>query len=61
MSEQSVGDLNTRLCNPVTVYNFRPNIIVSTDKPYAEVYICRYVIVPTFYLRLSDRMEIHEK
>ena len=39
MSEQSVGDLNTRLRNPVTIYNFRPNIIVNTDKPYAEVYI----------------------
>ncbi|CAF1319945.1 unnamed protein product [Rotaria sordida] len=38
-SLESTDDLNKRLTNPITVYNFRPNIIVSgIDEPYAEDY-----------------------
>ena len=37
MSEASVEDLNTRLEKPVTLNNFRPNIVVSECEPYAEV------------------------
>ena len=37
-SLESINDLNKRLENPVKIYNFRPNIIVSdVDKPYGEV------------------------
>ena len=37
-SLESLADLNSRLENPVKIYNFRPNIVVKTlDKPYAEV------------------------
>ncbi|CAF4832059.1 unnamed protein product, partial [Rotaria socialis] len=31
--------LNKRLPNPITIYNYRPNIIVNgVDKPYGEDY-----------------------
>ncbi len=37
-SLESINDLNKRLTNPIKIYNFRPNIIVSgVDKPYGEV------------------------
>ena len=37
-SLQSVADLNTRLPQEITVYNFRPNIIANdVPKAYAEV------------------------
>ncbi len=37
-SLESINDLNQRLINPIKIYNFRPNIIVSgVDKPYGEV------------------------
>lgn len=37
-SLESIDDLNTRLPNPIKIYNFRPNIIVSgLEAPYAEV------------------------
>jgi uncharacterized protein YcbX len=37
-SLESVNDLNKRLTNPVKIYNFRPNIVVSgVDAPYGEV------------------------
>lgn len=37
-SLESIDDLNKRLANPIKIYNFRPNIIVSgVDKPYGEV------------------------
>ena len=37
-SLESLADLNTRLTNPIKIYNFRPNIMVKTlNKPYAEV------------------------
>ncbi|CAF1330609.1 unnamed protein product [Rotaria sp. Silwood1] len=38
-SLESLDDLNKRLTNPIKIYNFRPNIIVSgVDKPYGEDY-----------------------
>jgi len=38
-SLESIKDLNTRLENPIKIYNFRPNIIVSgVDTPYGEDY-----------------------
>ncbi|CAF1487266.1 unnamed protein product [Rotaria sordida] len=38
-SLESTDDLNKRLTNPIKIYNFRPNIIVSgVDKPYGEDY-----------------------
>ncbi|UJR22436.1 hypothetical protein I4U23_025496 [Adineta vaga] len=38
-SLESIKDLNQRLENPIKIYNFRPNIIVSgVDKPYGEDY-----------------------
>jgi len=38
-SLESINDLNTRLENPIKIYNFRPNIIVSgVDTPYGEDY-----------------------
>ncbi|CAF3858617.1 unnamed protein product [Rotaria sp. Silwood1] len=38
-SLESIDDLNKRLTNPIKIYNFRPNIIVSgVDKPYGEDY-----------------------
>lgn len=37
-SLESLNDLNQRLANPIKIYNFRPNIIVSgVDAPYGEV------------------------
>jgi uncharacterized protein YcbX len=37
-SLESIDDLNKRLANPIKIYNFRPNIIVSgVDAPYGEV------------------------
>jgi uncharacterized protein YcbX len=37
-SLESLSDLNKRLTNPVKIYNFRPNIVVSgVDAPYGEV------------------------
>ena len=37
-SLESIGDLNTRLPKPISIHNFRPNIIVSgVDAPYGEV------------------------
>jgi len=38
-SLESINDLNKRLPNPIKIYNFRPNIIVSgVDIPYGEDY-----------------------
>jgi len=38
-SLESINDLNKRLPNPIKIYNFRPNIIVSgVDTPYGEDY-----------------------
>ena len=38
VSLESMSDLNKRLQNPIKIYSFRPNIIVTgTDQPYAEV------------------------
>lgn len=38
-SLESIDDLNKRLANPIKIYNFRPNIIVSgVDAPYGEDY-----------------------
>jgi len=38
-SLESINDLNQRLEEPIKIYNFRPNIIVSgVDKPYGEDY-----------------------
>ncbi|CAF3289562.1 unnamed protein product [Rotaria socialis] len=38
-SLESIDDLNKRLPNPITIYNYRPNIIVNgVDKPYGEDY-----------------------
>ncbi len=37
-SLESINDLNKRLTDPIKIYNFRPNIIVSgVDTPYGEV------------------------
>lgn len=36
VSEDSVADLNTRLDSPVDAHRFRPNIVVSGAKAYAE-------------------------
>lgn len=36
LSAASVADLNTRLAQPVSIRNFRPNIVVSGTTPYAE-------------------------
>jgi hypothetical protein len=37
-SLESINDLNKRLTNPIKIYNFRPNIIVSgVETPYGEV------------------------
>lgn len=37
-SLESFDDLNKRLPNPIQIYNFRPNIIVSgVEAPYGEV------------------------
>jgi uncharacterized protein YcbX len=37
-SLESLNDLNKRLENPIKIYNFRPNIIVSgVQTPYGEV------------------------
>ena len=37
LSENSVAALNERLTRPVTIRNFRPNIVVKTDGPFQEV------------------------
>ena len=37
LSEESVADLNTRLENPVSAKNFRPNIVIKGCKAYDEV------------------------
>jgi uncharacterized protein YcbX len=37
-SLESINDLNERLPNPIKIYNFRPNLIVSgLDAPFDEV------------------------
>jgi uncharacterized protein YcbX len=37
-SLESINDLNKRLPNPIKIYNFRPNLIVSgLDAPFDEV------------------------
>ena len=36
LSESSVADLNTRLAEPVSIRNFRPNLVVSGVDAYAE-------------------------
>ena len=36
ISEESLGDLNSRLAEPLPMNRFRPNIVVSGCKPYAE-------------------------
>ncbi|MBM4160430.1 MAG: MOSC domain-containing protein [Ignavibacteria bacterium] len=36
ISEESLGDLNNRLENPVPMNRFRPNLIVSGCRPYEE-------------------------
>ncbi len=36
MSEGSLAELNGRLAKPVTMKRFRPNMVVSADKPFAE-------------------------
>jgi uncharacterized protein YcbX len=37
LSEASLNDLNSRLENPVTVRNFRPNILVKDCQAFEEV------------------------
>ncbi|HLA08158.1 MAG TPA: MOSC domain-containing protein, partial [Anaerolineales bacterium] len=36
ISEESLGDLNSRLENPVPMNRFRPNLVVKGCDPYAE-------------------------
>lgn len=36
ISEASLADLNARLDTPVAVRNFRPNLVVTADAPFAE-------------------------
>ena len=36
IGEASLADLNTRLGSPVPMNRFRPNIVVSTEEPFAE-------------------------
>jgi uncharacterized protein YcbX len=35
-NQQSLNDLNQKLSNPVTMLNFRPNIVVDGNLPYEE-------------------------
>ena len=37
LSQESVADLNTRLENPISEKNFRPNIVIKGGKAYEEV------------------------
>jgi hypothetical protein len=36
ISEESLGDLNSRLADPLPMNRFRPNLVVTGGEPYAE-------------------------
>jgi uncharacterized protein YcbX len=42
MSEESLGDLNRRLAQPLEMRRFRPNLLISGGEPYAEDGFARF-------------------
>lgn len=39
MCQASLGDLNQRMEQPISVFDFRPNVFVNNKNPYEEVHM----------------------